>query len=749
MRRFLHLEEGWLTFGLMTLMIMSVVWSVEAAAWVDDINLVPWVAFSGILIGVLFSKLKLPALILHPLALIAGSGIVVYAMARTLPDAPLLSRMGEVVDRLLQWLQVVIGSRGIGTDNMLFLMMLAALAWLIGYFSAWTVFRMHTVWWALLASGTAIVVNLSYAYTLIGHFFLFMITAMLLVVRFNIFNQERTWKTQHVNYDDGISWGFMRDSIITCVAVLFLAYIIPPTTISASVSEAWDEVTTPWQDVQSEFNRVFAGLRPLNDFTVSGFGKALALKGTVRLSNAIVMYVKSPEPRYIHAVALDQYTSNGFIWSDKTSTEITPGDLRLQDAQKYEDRVDFTQHVQILTPKGTWLFSGGAPISSTIPFNASGPLSDPSALNGLAAFKRGDSYTVTVSVSVAPIELLRQAGENYPTYIRRTYTQLPETLPQRVRDLARSITASSDNPYDKASAIEKYLRENYKYNTNVPPPPRDQDGVDYFLFDGKQGYCDYYATAMAVMLRTMGIPSRVVAGYMPGEVDPTTGDYVIRESNSHAWVEVYFPHYGWIEFEPTPSQPLRPRFTNAAAAGITSPFPDETDPASADTSDLDQDLLNKENARPLPPENVDETAAFVNDAVHKLFFVLLLLAVAVATFAYWWQRAYSGLSLPQAFYARMTRLASWFGMQPQRSETPYEYARSLSGMLPDGSRSINTITSAYVRSEFGHKLVDDSENNRLASEWNSIRNQILRTGPGRLAQKLGTIRIRFPKRQKK
>ncbi len=165
------------------------------------------------------------------------------------------------------------------------------------------------------------------------------------------------------------------------------------------------------------------------------------------------------------------------------------------------------------------------------------------------------SYNVEAYIPRVTISQLRAASTEYPEYIRTRYLQLPSDLPARVHQLAQEITTGIDNPYDKAKAIESYLRANYPYDLEIPAPPADRDVTDYFLFDLKRGYCDYYATAMVVLARSSGLPARFVSGYSSGSYDALNAEYVIRELNAHSWAEIYFPEIGWIEFEPTASQP--------------------------------------------------------------------------------------------------------------------------------------------------------------------------------------------------
>jgi hypothetical protein len=132
--------------------------------------------------------------------------------------------------------------------------------------------------------------------------------------------------------------------------------------------------------------------------------------------------------------------------------------------------------------------------------------------------------------------------------------QLPDSVPARVRDLAARITFGARSPYDKAVRLQDYLRQTYPYRLDVPLPPRGRDVVDYFLFDAPGGFCSYYASAMAVMLRMQGVPARVATGFAAGDYDGLDRRYRVTVDAAHAWVEVYFPAYGWIEFEPTASR---------------------------------------------------------------------------------------------------------------------------------------------------------------------------------------------------
>jgi protein-glutamine gamma-glutamyltransferase len=159
-------------------------------------------------------------------------------------------------------------------------------------------------------------------------------------------------------------------------------------------------------------------------------------------------------------------------------------------------------------------------------------------------------YEATSEIPSVPLAQLRAASTDYPSDVRASYLQLPPLDP-RIKKLADQLTSRSRNPYDKAASIERYLKTQYAYTLDLTGF-KSADPLAYFLFERRAGNCEYFAAALTVMLRDVGIPARYVTGFLQGEYNDVAGDYIVRESDAHAWVEVYFPSYGWITFDPTP-----------------------------------------------------------------------------------------------------------------------------------------------------------------------------------------------------
>jgi hypothetical protein len=163
------------------------------------------------------------------------------------------------------------------------------------------------------------------------------------------------------------------------------------------------------------------------------------------------------------------------------------------------------------------------------------------------------AYDVVSETGLPPVRELQRSSTAYSDDIRLVYLHLPDLDP-KIADLARQLTSTATNNYDRATAIQNYLRGNFRYTLD-PPAIDPKDPMVSFLFKSKSGYCEYFAAAMAVMLRTLNIPSRLVNGFQTGSFNRIGKDFVVRARDAHSWVEVYFPKYGWITFDPTPADP--------------------------------------------------------------------------------------------------------------------------------------------------------------------------------------------------
>ena len=338
-------------------------------------------------------------------------------------------------------------------------------------------------------------------------------------------------------------------------------------------------------------------------------------------------------------------------------------------------------------------------------------------------FKIGDTYQVTSAISSAEPEELQTAGEEYPAWVSDRYLQLPPGLPVRVNDLAASVTSGWATPYAKAKVVENYLRNNYPYNLRVDPPPFGVDGVDHFLFGLGEGYSEYFGSTMAVMLRTVGVPARLAVGYTTGDRVEGREIYAVTDSHSHAWVEVYFPRFGWIPFEPTPGKSLprlyQPGLEDQEILGTGAILAELLDEGCLDESD---DCFDPEDASAiLDLVSISSGGSSVLRYWPWLLTVIAGLAVVGGSLTLIWRRFLATPNNPRVAFRRMNTLASLAAAGQVEYQTPYQFGSNLQQVLPSHSNPVSLIVSAYVRNRYGNKDTTASERRVLAVAWQKLR----------------------------
>lgn len=469
------------------------------------------------------------------------------------------------------------------------------------------------------------------------------------------------------------------------------------------------------------------------------------LGGPVRMDQTPVLRVRVrgdavPPTLYLRGVARDSYTGRGWYSRGSRYIEYTAGtdlDAGYAPAIPTDDMV---QEYAILDGPLTTLFAVLEPETARLaggPFLAdqNGNLLSPRALN------RGAVYSVLSRVPRFNSRQIRKLGAAPDTGDMDAYLRLPPRLPARVVDLARQV-AGSGHPYDQARAIETYLRS-IPYSLEPPATPPGRDFVDFFLFDLRRGYCSYYSSAMAVMLRAVGIPSRLVEGYAvnlaPGR---ETAD--ITNANAHAWAEAYFPGYGWVPFEPTPSfwpadhsRPLpeagAPGGANAGHGGPVLDLPSRRD--LLDDSDLE---LPGGKARP---------------PGWKGLLPYLFLAAAIAALearAIWSaagirRREWVPASVADAdpvgavcrAHAGLISLLGDFGLSPAPAQTPAQYAAVLAERFPTEGHRLLELARVYGEARYGRGEIDPAAARAAVKAALELRSALARL----LVQELGPIRF--------
>lgn len=387
--------------------------------------------------------------------------------------------------------------------------------------------------------------------------------------------------------------------------------------------------------------------------------------------------------------------------------------------QRIEDE---RQQLRALFPTLRWTADAGGSVESLIVTGQFPNYDDVEAVFSRDDVTPGAPYRVSGSASTARAGDLSDAGQEYPDWVTQRYLDLPPSVSPRTTELARTITASAVGPYESARAIEAYLRSAIVYDESVSAPPDDADIVDYVLFERQRGYCEYYASAMAVMLRTLGIPSRVVVGFYPGDFDEVQGGYLYVQRNAHAWVEVFFPGYGWVPFEPTSSRPLLEEGDVDADPVPTPSLVEEPVP----TEDASTPLPPVQDPEPPQPPQLAST----DDGTGRRWIFAAAIGALVGGLGLtgWvlWMLPLRGLSPTAALYRRLTTVARIARVRTSPASTPREFGREFTASVPQARHHVNRIVQVYEVDQFGPHRADSRMLAAASEAWLELRRNFLR-----------------------
>ena len=493
--------------------------------------------------------------------LLVGQILPLPALRQTLPEGLWLLHVRSVT-----FLEQIVHGVGLLRSGMvpgtLFLAFaLAFLVWQTIHWQIWRAVRHQEVWSAFLLSlGLLLVCDRLAARQPVWPLGL-TLAGMLVVARLGYVSRTREWESKGLGYPELLWEGWALGAAGIILTTIMLTGLTTP---------EWRTSIRDFLDSLRPAQPASVASPPpmpetIGEHPAASYPPDLTMVGApLSVGNGAVFLVTTDDPpagaessgltrpptqiHYWRGAVYARYTGHGWVEASLDTPLPASADPDLAP----EGRNALRQHFEILAGGGQRRFAASQPVSASPEIELLSVATDPST-----AVLQGspDEYTVVSWVPEVSDAVLRLAGTEVPQAILETYLQLPDEIPPRLHSLARRITAGAATPYDKAERIQEYLRSSYPYSLEVPAPPSDRDVVDYFLFDSPGGFCSYYASAMAVMLRSQGVPARVVTGFASGEWDGRANRYRVPVSAAHAWVEVYFPGYGWIEFEPTPSRP--------------------------------------------------------------------------------------------------------------------------------------------------------------------------------------------------
>jgi len=607
----------------------------------------------------------------------------------------------------------------------------AGLAWiiLVWFVAAWAGWMVVTYKNALLAVLPAILLSvgaLSFGQRASFSLYLMLGLSLILLAIVEYGKREQNWENVGTAFPPRKWRQVMYSAMLVSIGLVFASAVLSSISIPRILDwvSKYSSPAAPGEsgvaDSLGIVSNVTATQDMFEDVRNPGLPRDKLIGSGPELSKRIVMTVavddfssifkdEFAQPLYWRSFTYDIYTGHGWRTSNTVTSQYDANQLLQTEQASHHMQID-----QVVRPAGyesQIVFMAGEPVS----INHSSEIAwrSPGDVFGIL-IDGARSIKARSSLPVLDEQTLRSKGQNYPDWVKKRFLHLPSDLPNRVREMALQLTASEPTPYDRVRAIEQYLRT-IPYTLDVPYPPLDQDLVDYFLFDLRQGYCDYYASAMVIMARAAGVPARFATGYASGTYDLNAKRFIVSEADAHSWVEVYFPEIGWVPFEPTAGRPSLDRSEQLASSV------DETIPLPVETS--------------TPPQSESMI-------VRWSIWLGLLATIGILGFAWvgFDEMRLHNLSEKAAakeVFFRLRRYGAYLEVSSLPGNTPNEFALQFRSNIQSLARNglsleftdnlneeIGTITDRIVGAIFRLNINPDDANYSIVDRWKNLRRRL-------------------------
>lgn len=742
----------------------------QSTGWAADLDQVELLALLGGVAGLILGRSSLKNYESHSifllLSIILPFGLFTFRMT---PDVEFILRFGILAQRVSLAFGQVIAHRVV-QDSIIFVIFCCYFFWLVGYLSGYGLSRKWNPWQGLLMAAGIFGVIDFYSGSPNGAKWsgaALIFCLLLLAARLFWVYQKKAWdeKGFMVERDAGETV-FRLAGVVAIVLVLFswnLQTII--LTLTPGTPEH-ERVSEFWKSVQTNLQNNFAALQSTTSLT-GAYPGGMKLGNQAPLSQAPAFQVKilsasSQVPRFYWRVRIyEDYHRGQWQAPEIQNTDSLPLDLKTVSQISAYSRV---------TAQYIWQEGDGSIIpfygrlsTLDIPFHlktstGTGQVAGDGILFPQTPLGKDRLFILTSAIFNGSGDDLTAVPYSTPSQINEKNLEVPDTIPDRVKNLARQI-AVGDTVLQRVQAVTNYLRSGYEYKSQISPVPFGKEPIDWFLFDSKQGFCNYFATAEVLLLRSAGIPARLAVGYSQGE--PMGDWFQVRLSNGHAWPEVYFPEYGWVPFEPTPNQPeiaYPIKQQNNRRDVLNELSPEERRSTLGEISPEDQ-----------PLDETEDDPRLIRS--RWIFAVTLIILAILIVFTIWWISRkqnwkkpprlssmilmwlkkhhkpipvwlaewdwYSGLPDLAVQYFWLEKIALFSRTIPDLPTTPGELLTELAVRMPDCSPQVKQFHDGLYQQlysrEHSHSIPECKTagyvlQNRLLKEW---RNKIFTRKPRR------------------
>ncbi|NMC45997.1 MAG: transglutaminase domain-containing protein [Chloroflexi bacterium] len=754
-----------LSFLCLIVMVFLSAYSLESTKWNENLNTATGLALVGTLLGTAlgissFRKKQLTFLI------VAYSLIVLYSFLIGFPSS-LHEAQGEWAvfqDRIMRVVRDLYMGNPV-EDAILFVTGASIFYWSVALWAGIAVARNKRPWLPLIFMGASLVTTQFfqpgvYRSALLSAIFFFLFLLFLSRQRF-LLSQNR-WKNESAYTDREVESVSLRTSLLLSLVVVIVAWSVPLLIdVATPGSKSQKTFVQSLENTGDFISNLFSPLQsqPVRNATI--FGDTLNLGVSQPQGEDLLFTAIAPEVNLI---------AGNYYWKARTYATYEDGAWNAGSyaAETIEENTNaLEQPAQVVNEEEFIFVAAGELNYYYVPGYTYAidqparileefkdePFKDVIAWRPLLPLTENDSYRTTSYFLPLAYEDLEASGKNYPAAIKRMYLQLPDDFSNRITQLSDAITAGLKSNFSKTLAITDYLRRQYTYSTEVADIPQHLDPVFWFIFEEKSGFCNYYASAEVLMLRSIDIPARLAVGYAQGVEIEHGKVFGVRDRDSHAWVEVYFPEIGWVVFEPTSSQPAV-QFPHATAetgddagelAGNIGEAQENTS-SSAGNGDafsrfeaIERRLAAEEDALYSTPGQFTGPKPFLR----LLWYVPLAGVLGFLLFgkvkkkgtliplqAYmvgWIEQKgkasppwlkhwadYRNLSNIRKIFLHLDRILRWIGYENVRNMTPQEKAFAIQELAPQAAWEIVVLLQTFQDEVFGERRNGDGRKDRAA-----------------------------------
>ncbi len=740
-------EEGWVVLALVAALGLILAWAVDDPAWVNGrgalTDCLSLCALMGVAVGFIGPKVGWGRWTTHGIgALFAALIIPVLAgwaitPGSSIPDAFRITADGSIDAYLdLAWRNQLLTDQEVH-----YILVLGAIVWATMQFASYAVFGHRRPLSAVVIVGLVLLANMALtARDQLTYLIEFTAVSLFLLIEMHAFDERATWLRRRIGDPSQISALYLRGGAVFILVAMAASLLLTQRAASAPLAGAWDGMDDQLIRIAQDIGRLFPVGGALRGGGGVTFGSTARISDRWFSDDEVAFTATVPaetEGLRWRAATYDTFALKAWIQDQEAITEVpVPAGALLLGGTPEDPVPEYTLDTQVTVRPDTYndplLLAHGAPTAVTraadvLLFGDDGWFAGVDLPGGRAEYSVNESVLRPFEEEAITGNMLRAASEDYPVDVATRYTDVPDgAIGPDASELLDTLLAASPSadPYDLAVTMQEYLSsDRFRYTTDLTGVECDDPSAVECFARTRQGYCLHYASTMAMLLRAANpdtpIPTRLVQGFLPG--DRAGATETVRNKNAHAWVEVFFPGYGWIPFDPTGGGVGRPSEIPAGPV-VASAAPS---PSRSDSGEEDPDP----SRRPGLPAGQQATPPGTAQPGDRTLFIVLTAMLALVVFAIAaaaWVRGPRGEVSPESAWQTLSRTASRLGFGPRPTQTVYEYAAALGKLVPVAEKDLHTVAEAKVETAYAGARLGGARLDAVRDATRRLRISMLR-----------------------